>query len=49
MENWRLEDMLPEFAKRSVDFIDKSVASEKPFFLYLPLTSPHSGGAEWCV
>lgn len=42
---------LPDFAKESRDFIRRSAAAkDKPFFLYLPLTSPHTPivpGARW--
>ncbi|MCW1887763.1 arylsulfatase [Luteolibacter flavescens] len=42
---------LPDFARESRDFIRRSAeAKDKPFFLYLPLTSPHTPivpGAEW--
>jgi arylsulfatase A len=34
--------MVPEFACRTVDYIESQSSTEKPFFLYLPLTSPHS-------
>ena len=40
--NWRLEDMLPEFAQRAVNYIEQAAQNDEPFFLYLPLTSPHS-------
>lgn len=33
---------LPAFAEKSVEFIDKVAKDEKPFFLYVPLTSPHT-------
>ncbi|MCW1916927.1 arylsulfatase [Luteolibacter sp. GHJ8] len=34
---------LPDFARESRDFIRRSAtAKDKPFFLYLPLTSPHT-------
>ena len=39
---WSLEKMVPEFTRRAVDYIESQSATEKPFFLYLPLTSPHS-------
>ena len=37
---WSLEAMIPEFTRRAVKGIEDHVAS--PFFLYFPLTSPHS-------
>jgi arylsulfatase A-like enzyme len=33
-------DVLPTLAKKAVEFIDRNAS--KPFFLYLPLTSPHT-------
>lgn len=33
---------LDDFAHHSREFIQRQAASEKPFFLYLPLTSPHT-------
>ncbi len=35
-------DMLPMLVNRSVDYIAKQGNSAKPFFLYLPLSSPHT-------
>ncbi len=36
-------DVLPRFTDRAVEFIGKASRSpEKPFFLYLPLASPHT-------
>ncbi len=42
IQGWSLEQMVPEFTRRAVDYIESQSAAEKPFFLYLPLTSPHS-------
>jgi len=39
---WRYEKMIPEFTRRAVDLIESRAAGDKPFFLYFPLTSPHS-------
>jgi arylsulfatase A-like enzyme len=36
--DWKLVDVLPGLEKRAVNYIAKA---DKPFFLYLPLTSPH--------
>jgi arylsulfatase A len=35
-------DVLPTLAKKAVEFISTSAATGMPFFLYLPLTSPHT-------
>ena len=44
---WELENMIPEFTCRVVSFIESKESRagttlHKPFFLYFPLTSPHS-------
>jgi arylsulfatase A len=39
--DWKLVDVLPGLEKRAVEYIDKAAKGDKPFFLYLPLTSPH--------
>ncbi len=43
-ESFRVEDCLPQILNEGVAFIDRQVAEtpEKPFFLYLPLTGPHT-------
>jgi arylsulfatase A-like enzyme len=38
---WRFDLILPSLVKESVDYIGQRAADKKPFFLYLPLTSPH--------
>ena len=35
-------NMLPRLTKKSVEFIDAHAGEEKPFFLYVPLGSPHT-------
>ena len=37
---WKLEEMIPELVRRVVDYIESS--GSDPFFLYFPLTSPHT-------
>ncbi len=39
---WRLEEMMPEFTRRAVTIIEEQAESGTPFFLYFPLTAPHS-------
>lgn len=39
--DWKLVDVLPGLEKRAVEFIGTAAKGDKPFFLYLPLTSPH--------
>lgn len=39
--DWKLVDVLPGLEKRAVEYIGTAAKGGKPFFLYLPLTSPH--------
>ncbi len=41
LPDWKLVDVLPGLEKRAVEYIEKTAKGGKPFFLYLPLTSPH--------
>jgi arylsulfatase A len=43
-KSFRVEECLPEIVKEGLAFIERSSKSEdkKPFFLYLPLTGPHT-------
>lgn len=41
-EGWRLERILPMLTRKAVEFIEDRAGSEAPFFLYLPLTAPHT-------
>jgi arylsulfatase A len=44
------EDVLPAFTKRACDIIAEHGSAKTPFFLYLPLNSPHTPilpSAEW--
>jgi arylsulfatase A-like enzyme len=38
---WKLVDVLPGLETRAAEYIEKAAKGNKPFFLYLPLTSPH--------
>lgn len=38
---WRFDAILPTLAARAVRYLDERAAAGGPFFLYLPLTSPH--------
>ncbi|MBN1556709.1 MAG: arylsulfatase [Lentisphaerae bacterium] len=44
LPDWSLEAMIPEFARRATALIEERAARTdgQPFFLYFPLTSPHS-------
>ncbi len=35
-------DVLPTLTRKAVEFIDQRAKAEKPFFIYLPLPSPHT-------
>ncbi|MBN8625522.1 MAG: arylsulfatase [Planctomycetes bacterium] len=41
LRGWKLVDILPEVTRRAVGYIEQTAAKKQPFFLYLPLTSPH--------
>lgn len=41
-ETFATTQVLKNFAEKSVDYINKVAKDEKPFFLYVPLTSPHT-------
>jgi arylsulfatase A-like enzyme len=40
--DWRLEEILPTLAEQASDYIRRRARSSEPFFLYMPLTSPHT-------
>ena len=42
LENWNLEEVLPAVVDHAVAYIHESAGKKQPFFLYLPLTSPHT-------
>ena len=42
LENWKLEPILPALADRAAAFITSAAKDGTPFFLYLPLTAPHT-------
>lgn len=41
-ESFEAEDVLPELAKKAGDYIAERAKTKEPFFLYLPLASPHT-------
>jgi arylsulfatase A len=42
LPNWKFEDLLPQITARAIDYLEKAARDKsRPFFLYLPLTSPH--------
>jgi len=42
LKDWTLEPILPTLGDRAVRFIQDSAAGSRPFFLYMPLTAPHT-------
>jgi arylsulfatase A len=42
MPYWHFEQLLPTFAKKADDCIRNCSSEGRPFFLYLPMTSPHT-------
>jgi arylsulfatase A-like enzyme len=42
LPGWSLEAILPELAERAGAFLAEAAKRPEPFFLYLPLTSPHT-------
>ncbi len=50
LAGWKLEKILPALGDRACSYIEDAAKMPEPFFLYLPLTSPHtpvSPTAEW--
>lgn len=41
LPGWKLVNILPELTNRAVKWVEDSAKGDKPFFLYLALTSPH--------
>ena len=42
MPYWNFEQLLPTFARAADHYIARRAAERQPFFLYLPMTSPHT-------
>lgn len=43
LPGWKLEEILPELGKHAVTYInERAQEPERPFFLYFPLTAPHT-------
>ncbi len=50
MPYWHFEQLLPMWARKADHYIKERAAARQPFFLYLPMTSPHtplSPNAPW--
>ncbi len=42
LPGWKLDEILPSLARRAGEWIAEKSKKDQPFFLYVPLTSPHS-------
>lgn len=42
VEGWSLEAVLPKITEKSVEYIRESAKGNEPFFLYFPMTTPHT-------
>lgn len=42
LENWDMTQILPTVITKACEFMAKQVKEDTPFFMYLPLTSPHT-------
>lgn len=42
LPGWDLEGILPAITERAVRFIEDQAGTGRPFFLYIPLTAPHT-------
>ena len=42
LPGWKLEGVLPALEERACAFIQNAAKAPEPFFLYLPLTAPHT-------
>ena len=42
VKDWQLEGILPALTDRVCEYISQQAATAKPFFVYMPLTSPHT-------
>jgi arylsulfatase A-like enzyme len=41
LPDWKFEDVLPTITRRAVAYVDERAEAGGPFFLYVPLTTPH--------
>ncbi len=42
LPGWKLDEIIPTLVEKTEEYIEQRAKSGKPFFLYLPLTSPHT-------
>lgn len=41
LPGWKFDSILPKLAEKAVSYIETQAKEKQPYFLYLPLTSPH--------
>jgi len=41
LPGWKFEEILPTITARAVKYVDERAKAREPFFLYMPLTTPH--------
>jgi arylsulfatase A len=41
LPGWSLTNILPELTRRAVGYVEEAARTNRPFFLYFPLTAPH--------
>ncbi len=42
LKDWKLEPILPTLGQRASEFVARQAKAQRPFLLYMPLTSPHT-------
>jgi arylsulfatase A-like enzyme len=42
VNGWKLENVMPAITEKAVEYINQKAGSDKPFFLYVALTAPHT-------
>ena len=42
LPGWKLVDILPKLTEKAVEYVGQRAKSGQPFFLYFPLTAPHT-------
>lgn len=42
LPDWNMKDVLPGIEKKAIEYINRLATDDKPFFIYFPLTSPHT-------
>jgi arylsulfatase A len=41
LPGWNLTNIMPELTRRAVRYVEQAAQTNRPFFLYFPLTAPH--------